>query len=62
MSTRLANCSRNSAALETAEQRLAEAQRIARIGSWEWDVEKVFYPVFPPDRNASEVLAWLESA
>jgi peroxiredoxin len=22
-------------------------------------VEKVFYPVFPPDRNAPEVLAWL---
>ena len=26
------------------------------------EVVKVFYPVFPPDRNASEVLAWLESA
>jgi peroxiredoxin len=23
-------------------------------------VSKVFYPVFPPDRNASDVLAWLE--
>ena len=23
-------------------------------------VAKVFYPVFPPDRNASDVLAWLE--
>ena len=22
-------------------------------------VEKVFYPVFPSDRNASEVIAWL---
>ncbi len=22
-------------------------------------VVKVFYPVFPPDRNAAEVLAWL---
>jgi peroxiredoxin len=22
-------------------------------------IEHVFYPVFPPDRNASEVLAWL---
>jgi peroxiredoxin len=28
---------------------------IARNGS----VEKVFYPVFPPDRNVEEVLAWL---
>jgi peroxiredoxin len=24
-------------------------------------IEKVFYPVFPPDRNADEVLAWLRS-
>jgi peroxiredoxin len=23
-------------------------------------ISKVFYPVFPPDRNASDVLAWLE--
>ena len=22
-------------------------------------VEKVFYPVFPPDTHAAEVLAWL---
>ena len=28
---------------------------IARDGT----IEKVFYPVFPPDRNASDVLAWL---
>ena len=28
---------------------------VARRGT----IEKVFYPVFPPDRNASEVLAWL---
>ena len=25
------------------------------------EVEKVFYPVFPPDRNAAEVLAWMSS-
>lgn len=24
-------------------------------------IEKVFYPVFPPDKNAEEVIAWLES-
>ena len=24
-------------------------------------VVKVFYPVFPPDRNAEEVVAWLAS-
>jgi peroxiredoxin len=31
---------------------------IAREGK----IEKVFYPVFPPDRNAQEVLAWLAAA
>jgi peroxiredoxin len=25
-------------------------------------IVKVFYPVFPPDRNAGEVLAWLEAS
>ena len=25
-------------------------------------IEHVFYPVFPPDRNASDVIAWLKSA
>jgi peroxiredoxin len=25
-------------------------------------IEKVFYPVFPPDRNASDVIAWLDIA
>jgi peroxiredoxin len=30
---------------------------IARNGR----VAKVFYPVFPPDRNAADVVAWLES-
>lgn len=24
-------------------------------------IQKVFYPVFPPDRNAADVLAWLHS-
>jgi peroxiredoxin len=28
---------------------------VARAGT----IEKVFYPVFPPDRNAEEVVAWL---
>jgi peroxiredoxin len=31
---------------------------VARAGR----IEKVFYPVFPPDRNASEVEAWLHAA
>jgi peroxiredoxin len=25
----------------------------------DWIIEKVFYPVFPPDQNADEVLTWL---
>jgi peroxiredoxin (alkyl hydroperoxide reductase subunit C) len=25
-------------------------------------IVKVFYPVFPPDKNAEEVLAWLASS
>jgi peroxiredoxin len=25
-------------------------------------IEKVFYPVFPPDKNAEEVVAWLRSS
>jgi hypothetical protein len=24
-------------------------------------IRKVFYPVFPPDRNADDILAWLRS-
>jgi peroxiredoxin len=24
-------------------------------------ITKLFYPVFPPDRNAEEVIAWLQS-
>jgi peroxiredoxin len=28
---------------------------IARAGR----VERVFYPVFPPDRNAADVTAWI---
>jgi peroxiredoxin len=24
-------------------------------------IKKVFYPVFPPDRNAGDVLAWLRA-
>lgn len=31
---------------------------VARAGA----IVKVFYPVFPPDRNADEVIAWLRAA
>ena len=37
----------------TLYKRLALVAREGRI-------EKVFYPVFPPDRNASDVVAWLQ--
>jgi peroxiredoxin len=33
-------------------------RRLTFIAS-EGCIEKVFYPVFPPERNASEVLAWI---
>lgn len=36
-------------------RRLTLIARKGRIG-------KVFYPVFPPDRNAADVVAWLEKA
>jgi peroxiredoxin len=39
----------------TLYKRLALVARGGRI-------VKVFYPVFPPDRNAEEVLAWISSA
>lgn len=40
---------------ETLYKRLALVARDRRI-------VKVFYPVFPPDKNAEEVLAWISSA
>jgi peroxiredoxin len=39
----------------TLLKRLALVIRDARI-------EHVFYPVFPPDRNASDVIAWLKAS
>jgi peroxiredoxin len=33
-------------------------QRITLI-LHEGTIEKVFYPVFPPDRNAEEIVRWL---
>jgi peroxiredoxin len=31
---------------------------VARSGR----IEHVFYPVFPPDRNAADVVAWLRAS
>jgi peroxiredoxin len=35
-------------------------KRLALVAD-EGVIAKVFYPVFPPDRNAADVLAWLEA-
>ena len=60
--------------LSDAELRLAEALRLPTFAAaghvllkrttWvqrDGVIEHVFYPVFPPDRNAGDVLAWLEA-
>jgi peroxiredoxin len=39
---------------ETLYKRVTLVLRVGRV-------EHVFYPVFPPDRNAAEVVAWLEA-
>jgi peroxiredoxin len=36
-------------------------KRLAFVAS-DGVIEAVFYPVFPPDRNADDLLAWLRSA
>ena len=40
----------------------AASKRIKRLTVIAIDgvVRKVFYPVFPPDKNAGEVMAWLK--
>ena len=40
---------------------IVRAPQIAPSRRGEPVIEKVFYPVFPPDRNAGDVLAWLSS-
>ncbi|MGH6693182.1 MAG: peroxiredoxin [Gammaproteobacteria bacterium] len=39
---------------------IARAPQIAPSRRGEAVIEKVFYPVFPPDRNAGDVLDWLK--
>lgn len=63
------------AILSDAELRLTRAldlptfvfngMTLVRRMAWAIDdgaITKVFYPVFPPDKNAEEVIAWLEGA
>jgi peroxiredoxin len=41
---------------------IASAPQIAPSRRGEPAIEKVFYPVFPPDRNAGDVLDWLKAS
>ncbi len=43
---------------ENRQQLIKRVTLIANAGT----IVRVFYPVFPPDRNADEVLSWLKSA
>jgi peroxiredoxin len=47
--------------LPTFEFEGAELYRRVTLVVRAAEIAKVFYPVFPPDRNAEEVLAWLAS-
>ena len=47
--------------LPTFEFEGAELYRRVTLVLGDGRIEKVFYPVFPPDRNAEEVVAWLGS-
>lgn len=41
-----------------------EDERLIKRMAWfvkKGTIEKVFYPAFPPDKNAEEVLTWLKS-
>jgi peroxiredoxin len=44
---------------------IADGMTLLKRMAWVIDdgtITKVFYPVFPPDRNAAEVIAWLRSS
>ena len=42
---------------EIAGHTLYKRLALVAVGGW---IAKVFYPVFPPDRNAADVVAWLQ--
>jgi peroxiredoxin len=48
--------------LPTFEHRGTRLLKRLALATEEGMVRKAFYPVFPPDRNAETVLAWLRSA
>jgi peroxiredoxin len=44
---------------------IADGMTLLKRMAWVIDdgrITKVFYPVFPPDKNAEEVIAWLRSS
>ena len=44
---------------------VADGMTLLKRMAWvidEGKISKVFYPVFPPDKNAEEVIAWLKSS
>jgi peroxiredoxin len=44
---------------------VADGMTLLKRMAWVIDggkITKVFYPVFPPDRNAADVIAWLKSS
>ena len=52
---------RDALGLPTFEFEGAELYRRVTLVFEAGRIAKVFYPVFPPDRNAEEVVAWLVS-
>jgi peroxiredoxin len=44
---------------EVAGERLYKRLALVAVGGW---IAKVFYPVFPPDRNAADVVRYLEES
>jgi peroxiredoxin len=43
---------------EVEGQTLYKRLALVAVGGW---IARVFYPVFPPDRNAADVVAWLRA-
>ena len=44
---------------------VASGMTLLKRMAWVLDdgkITKVFYPVFPPDQNAADVIAWLKSS
>ncbi|MBV7334753.1 peroxiredoxin [Chloroflexi bacterium TSY] len=51
---------KNSLSLPTFEAEGMELYKRLTLIAKDGKIEKVFYPVFPPDQNANDVLSWLQ--